>query len=148
MLHRKSHGVNYEATVQPTPRILVDIIRPQNAPGVIAGHVLDEPNYRLLRSEGTNRIHHKSNSILFDADVLNRAEAMGVTVVEVGTTGHTYSATMTTIRQHGRYVGTRYGLQIGLHLRYWSTDGTLPAVETPAADEPTDSQLSLFGVRA
>lgn len=120
------------------------IIHPKNAPQITAGVVYQTDRGLQFHSIRDNGIHAKSNAIQIDANVLDQLEALGCEIVSVATNGRTYLTTVATLRQRGRFVSTRFGLQLALHLKWWSTNGA-PIMQTQPV-QATHSQLSIFEV--
>ena len=144
MIQKNTSTVNNEKFSLLTNKLRTKLhtLRPANAPHIVAGVLYHDPALGVvLHSIRGAGIHEKSRAIQFDASVINDAENCGCTVVEVATGGMVYSATMKTIYTRGRYVNTKFGLQVALALKWWSTGGVdLPKEQT----QPTHSQLNLF----
>ncbi len=147
MIQKKSSGVNIGySSILRTP---ITTLRPTNAPTVTAGVVYrDHALGLVLHSIRREGIHNNSRAIQFDTSVLTQAEQLGVVVVEVAQGGRTYSATIETLRSRGRYVTTRFGPQVALALRWWSTEGVTPMAEPDTPIQPDNTQLALFEVNA
>ncbi|MEZ4617731.1 MAG: hypothetical protein R2867_19770 [Caldilineaceae bacterium] len=135
MIHNKPRDVNH--------RVKICTLRPTNAPHITAGVLYHDPDLGVvLHSIRRDGIHQRSNSIQFDANIMDQAEQRDCQVVEVATGGQTYSATLDTIRTRGRFVNTKFGLQLALALKCWSTNGvTLSDLE----QQPTHEQMTMFG---
>ncbi|MEZ4864146.1 MAG: hypothetical protein R3C14_22730 [Caldilineaceae bacterium] len=96
-----------------------------------------------LRSvRGRDGILRSANAIAWDAGVIERAAADGVTQLEVSIRdGSTYKSTIDNLLEHGR-MQYRFGRQWVMSLRFYSIDGRQPEAETSG---PVVAQLSLFG---
>lgn len=117
--------------------------RPDNA-RVIACITYHDPHVGIVaRSErGLAGILRTPPAIAWDAGVIAQLERDGVQHVEtyIKDTQATYTTTIESMRQHGRYAN-RCGLQLILSLKYWSFDGQALEQDSPLQPE----QLSLFG---
>lgn len=96
----------------------------------------------LLRSvRGKAGILRRAGAIAWNAGVIERAAADGITQLEVQIRGGaTYTTSLQTLLQNGQ-IQYRDGRQWVLSLRYWSIDGQSDEAEQPAA------QLTLFEVQ-
>lgn len=93
---------------------------------------------RSIRSKAG--ILRRAGAIAWNAGVIERAAADGVTRLEVEIRGGaTYTTPVHTLLQNGQ-IQYRDGRQWVLSLRYWSIDGQAPAAQR---DEPA-AQLPLF----
>jgi hypothetical protein len=97
-----------------------------------------------LRSiRGPDGILRRAGAIAWDAGVIERAAAAGVTRLMVQIRGGSiYTTTMETLLAHGQ-LQYRDGRQWVLSLRYWSVNGAEPQAAQPAA-QPAIHQLTLF----
>lgn len=97
----------------------------------------------LLRSvRGKAGILRRAGALAFNAGVIERAAADGVTRLEVEIRGGaTYTTSVNILLQHGQ-IQYRDGRQLVLSLRYWSIDGAAPEALKPQT--ATAQQISLF----
>lgn len=121
------------------------IIHPANAPAVTAGVVYQSPTELIFHSIRRQGVHQRTNAIQMADDVLTQLEQLGCEVVSVATNGRTYTTTVATIRQRGRWLTTANGVQLALNIKHWSTDGRLPEAEPEPAKPAAGKQLLLWG---
>lgn len=107
----------------------------RNVAGIRFGDTL-----RSIRNK--DGILRSANAIAWDAGVVERAHADGITCLEVVIrNGSTYRTTIKTLLEHGS-LQYRFGRQWVMSLRFYSVDGTEPADERIG---PQVGQLTLFG---
>lgn len=99
----------------------------------------------LLRSvRGKQGILKRAGAIAWNAGVIERAAADGVTRLEVSIRdGATYTTSIDNLLQNGQ-IQYRDGRQWVLSLRYWSVNGAEPEAKPGGPALP--AQLPLFGV--
>lgn len=97
-----------------------------------------------LRSiRGKAGILRSANALAWDAGVIERAHASGITHLEVVIHGGpTYRTSVENLLERGS-LQHRYGLQRVLSLNYWTVDGREPDADasTMARDEPMQGAL-------
>jgi hypothetical protein len=115
----------------------------------VAGHVVGGTLKKTI--DGSKHMIKKPPAIAFDRAVINRAQTLGATHVEVYDfeSRTTYYAEMSTLKGHGIDIDRGYGKQIALTLDYWGVNGQ-PSVreqQQQKIEEPKveqSPQLSLF----
>lgn len=106
----------------------------RNVAGIRFGNTL-----RSIR--GKDGILRSAHAIAWDAGVIERAHAAGITHLEVIIRdGSTYRTSIETLFEHGQ-LQNRFGRQWVMSLRYYSIDGVEPEAERVG---PELGQLTLF----
>lgn len=107
----------------------------RNVAGIRFGDTL-----RSIRNK--DGILRSANALAWDAGVVERAQADGITCLEVVIrNGSTYRTTIETLLEHGS-LQYRFGRQWVMSLRFYSIDGAEPSAERMGPDV---GQLALFG---
>ena len=104
-----------------------------------------------LRSiRGKDGILRRAHAIAWDAGVIDRAHADGITRLMVQIEGgSTYTTTIETLFANGQLQHTPAGRQRVLSLRYWSVDGQAPPASRAqlAPETQPAAQMNLFEVQ-
>ena len=109
------------------------------------------PDAGILRSVRTRGgRHYGNNSFNVNCEVLDQAEADGLTTVEIVITYQragvtvTYSTSIETLRAQGQRVMGESGWELALPRQLWSVDGAAPEGLPKAQPAPVAAQPALF----